>query len=200
MSYYLPILRHVKQNLTSATSQSFEGGWHFLSGGIAGIQDLELVPDSDLDNFSSDFQHLGFKQDGTVSDEMIQLQPGVECDCFQHFIIPPNTWKENIMDRKVNPGEYQFWNWAPWRARIDSYNSVRDWIASCVEEVEGMVERGEVVPSTGDSDTSETEEEGEEGENIRKRREVADESGTETGNFEEDNLNDEDDWVKVDHQ
>jgi hypothetical protein len=123
----------------------FRGGWHFLNGGTTGISNIQIGSSHavDLDNFADEFAHLGFKQDGLISTEMLELQPGTESDCFYHYIIPPRVWKENIVGREVKDGEYQYWNWAPWRVTPEIYDSVWHWVASCVEEVEGMVEKGE---------------------------------------------------------
>ncbi|TVY33441.1 hypothetical protein LSUB1_G007763 [Lachnellula subtilissima] len=136
-------------------ANGFQGGWHFLSGGIAGIRNLTTSTDQDLDNVASDFDHLGMKQDGVLSDEIIQLEPGNECDCFQHYIIPPKTWKENIVGRQVKNGEYQYWNAACWQPEMNRYDSVRDWVACCVEEVEMMVARGEVADQSEGEDEDE---------------------------------------------
>lgn len=77
---------------------------------------------------------------------MIQLEPGTECDSFDHFIVPPRCWKEGKerAGKEVKDGEYQYWHWASWRGSgICHWDSVRDFVCSCVEEVEEMIEKGE---------------------------------------------------------
>lgn len=87
---------------------------------------------------------------------MIELEPGVECDSFYHYIIPHKMWKDNLADgRELKDGEYRYWHWAPWQASLKICDSIWDWVASCVEEVEGMVHRGETM----DSDESDSEDE-----------------------------------------
>ena len=90
-------------------------------------------------------------QDGNFTDRMIELEPGSECDLFRHYIIPPGVWK-SVVGREVKDGEYQYWHWAPWQVGIGAWDSVRDWVASCVEKVEGMVERGEKCNEDEDED------------------------------------------------
>ncbi len=128
---------------------SFDGGYHFLSGGIAGINRIEV--DMTLQDNAPDFSYRGFRQD-MVSGYMVKLQPGAECDGFDHFIVPPKVWKENVTGRKVEEGEYQYFNWAPWQGGINCWDSIRDWVAHCVEKVEGMVERGEELEYDGTED------------------------------------------------
>jgi hypothetical protein len=54
-------------------------------------------------------------------------------------------WKGNVVGRQVADGEHQSWYWAPWCGCISVWDSVRDRVASCVEEVEAMVENEETV-------------------------------------------------------
>lgn len=88
----------------------------------------------------------------SVSLEMIQLQPGSECDGFRHYLVTPSSWKETMEDagEEAAEGEYRYWHWAFWQGEIQPWDSVRDFVAYCVEEVEEMREKGE----EGDYDTS----------------------------------------------
>lgn len=177
----------------------FQGGWHFLSGGIAGIQYLTTSTDDDLNKAVSDLHNLGMKPDSPVADEMIQLQPGNECDGFGHYIILTKTWKENVVGREVRDGEYQYWNAANWQGEIERYDSVRDWVAWCVEEAEGMVDRGEVVdPDDSDADDSENDED--EDEDDEPGSEQSGERDGVSEAVEKESSMSEDDWVKVEDQ
>lgn len=139
---------------------SFQGGWHFLDGGISGVQGIRFA-DEDLENYAYDFGDDVLNIDGDCR-TMIQLQPGTECDGFSHCIIPPALWRD-VVDREVKDGEYRYWQGASWQGGISTYNSIRDWVASSVEYIEAMIERGEKVDD-GDGDGDEEEEEEEEGE------------------------------------
>jgi hypothetical protein len=116
---------------------------------------------------------------------MLQLQAGSECDAFYHYIIPPSMWKDNVEGREVKDGEYKYWHWAPWQASIQMWDSVRDWVASLVEEVEEMVEKGEKVDKDDDEDEDE---DNVNGAVKNDEDEISCKDGTE----------EEDDWVKVD--
>lgn len=112
--------------------------------------------DDELENNAGEFQKQGLRQDGNISGRMIELEPGAdETDGFHHYIIPPAMWKANVVGREVKEGEYQYWHTAAWRVGISRWNSIRDYVASCVEEVEGMAERGEVGYYDGESVDSE---------------------------------------------
>jgi len=50
---------------------SFKGGWHILSGGIAGISDYDVS--EEIDNHAPDFARLNFKNDGDISGDKLQL-------------------------------------------------------------------------------------------------------------------------------
>lgn len=88
-------------------------------------------------------------------DVMLQLQPGAECDSFNHYIVTPAAFKAKADKemKKIEEGEYIYWHWAYWRGGGPSrWKSVRDFVASCVEEVEGLIEKGEKVDNGNDSD------------------------------------------------
>jgi hypothetical protein len=100
------------------------------------------------DNGSAEvgYQHYDDElgESGLIS-EIIQLQPGTESDSFSHYIIPPKCWKEAMekAGKEVKDGEYQYWHWAYWwGSGIHHFDSVRDFVAYCVEEVEEMIEKG----------------------------------------------------------
>ncbi|TVY39334.1 hypothetical protein LOCC1_G008518 [Lachnellula occidentalis] len=138
-------------------ANGFQGGWHLFSGGIAGNQYLTPGTEEDLYNVAVNFEDLGMKPDGLGSETILQLQPGNECDGFEHFIIPPRTWKENVVGGPVGEGAYQYCNSASWQPGVNAYESVREWVACCVEEAEGMAGMGEVVDSEDDEDEDEDE-------------------------------------------
>lgn len=84
--------------------------------------------------------------DSAYVEEMIQLQPGTESDSFIHYIILPKCWKKAMQQagKEVKDGEYQYWQWASWwGSGIRHWDSVRDYVADCVERVEEMIETGE---------------------------------------------------------
>ncbi|KAE8443538.1 hypothetical protein EG329_001778 [Mollisiaceae sp. DMI_Dod_QoI] len=157
-------------------ANGFQGGYHLFGGGIAGIQGIEKS-DDDMNQFESEFAHLGFGQH--PSGGIIQLQPGAECDSFNHYIILPAVWKANVVEREVGDEECLYCHWAPWQSGVSMWDSVRDFVASCVEEVEGMVERGEKVDDEDDGDQNSDSEE---------------DYGRTTGQEEENNS---DEWIHV---
>ncbi|KAJ5406365.1 hypothetical protein N7465_007649 [Penicillium sp. CMV-2018d] len=123
-------------------ANGFMGGWHFFAGGIAGIQYITTEGNGYAD---IGYQHYEDEL-GDIDYKMIQLEPGTECDSFDHFIVPPKYWKEGKMQagKEVKDGEYQYWHWAFWSGGgIRHWDSVRDFVCSCVEEVEEMIENGE---------------------------------------------------------
>jgi hypothetical protein len=106
-----------------------------------GLTSLKTI----LDNYVYDFARKELNQKGIFSGKMVQLQAGAEFDDCYHYIIHPKMWKDNAVGRAVAEGEYQYWHWALWQASIDVWNSVGDWAASCVNEVEAIMERREKV-------------------------------------------------------
>lgn len=105
--------------------------------------------DGALDSAGSEFEDDGFNIEVYDDGQVLQLQTGEEADAFYHYIIPSQMWKENVVDREVEDGEYRYWNWAPWRMGISKYNSIREYVASCVKEVDCEIERGEVEEFDG---------------------------------------------------
>jgi hypothetical protein len=98
----------------------FKGGWHLFAGGIAGIQSITAEGGG-----YSDVGHEHYYEElGDIDYEMIQLEPVIECDSFEHFIVPPRYWKEGRMraGKEVKDGEYQYWHWASWSA-----SGIRHW-------------------------------------------------------------------------
>ncbi|KAJ6185683.1 hypothetical protein N7519_006984 [Penicillium mononematosum] len=78
--------------------------------------------------------------------ETIQREPGIECDSFEHFVVPSRYWKEGRIrpGKEAKDGEYQYWHWASWsESGIRHWDSVWDFVCSWVEEVEEMIEKGE---------------------------------------------------------
>jgi len=137
-------------------------------------------------------------QDGILSEVMLELEPGNECDGFQHYIMPPKTWKENIVGREVRDGEYQYWNAASWQGGINRYDSVRDWVAYCVEEVEDMAARGEVADHSEGEDEDEDEDDSGNDEDDEPESEQLEKGNGVSKVVEKENSMSEDSWVKVD--
>ena len=85
--------------------------------------------------------------------DAVELQAGFEeCDGFRHFYISPTMWKlcQTDVDIIKEDGEYLYWHGASWLpGGYGPWYSIRDWVASCVEQVEGMVEKGK---KCGDDD------------------------------------------------
>lgn len=117
------------------------GGWHFFAGGIAGIQSITI------DDGCGEIGYIHYEDVmENIEYQMIRLMPGAECDGFDHFIIPPRHWKEAMVraGKEVKDGKYQYWHWTSWSGSgISHWDSVRDFVCSCVEEVEEMIETGE---------------------------------------------------------
>ncbi|KAJ5562779.1 hypothetical protein N7535_002776 [Penicillium sp. DV-2018c] len=126
-------------------ANGFKGGWHFFGGGLAGIQHMSTMADDGC----AEVGYMHYKDELGVSDldiEMIELQPGTESDSYTHYIISPKCWKEAMekAGKEVKDGDYQYWYWANWwGGDICHFDSVRDFVAHCVEEVEEMIEKGE---------------------------------------------------------
>jgi hypothetical protein len=93
--------------------------------------EIEMFESYFRDDLRPNYNHFG---------PVYDLQPGVECDSFRHFLIPPSTWKEIANDGLK--GEYRYFQDAYWGHWGGALSTVRDWVATSVEEVEGMVERG----------------------------------------------------------
>ncbi|KAJ5198900.1 hypothetical protein N7491_000533 [Penicillium cf. griseofulvum] len=122
-------------------ANGFMGGWHFFAGGIAGIQSISI---DDGCGESGYMYYEDVMED--IEYKMIRLMPGTECDGFDHFILPPRYWEEAMVraGKEVKDGEYQYWNWTYWSGSgISHWDSVRDFVCSCVEEVEEMIETGQ---------------------------------------------------------
>lgn len=70
----------------------------------------------------------------------IKLEPGTDCDSFGHYIIPPAYWSY-LNKGKIQEGEYRYFHWAFWQGEAQEWKSIRDYVASCVEEVENELEQ-----------------------------------------------------------
>jgi len=177
------------------------GGWHFLNGGISGIQDIEHSPDCD----SLEWCGVQLTEDHTLADETIQLQPGSECDSFSHYMLSHEAWKARV-EGEVADGEYQYWTFAAWQGNIDFWDSVRDWVASLVEMVEEMVEYGEVnyFEGRGEEESGEESEETsdeEKTEAIRgyeERDDIEETKGRENDGEKSKDIEEDEDWEKID--
>ncbi|KAM0433713.1 hypothetical protein ACHAQK_009149 [Fusarium lateritium] len=127
-------------------ANGFQGGWHFLSGGINGLKDIDLA-DDDVINCMWSLGDL----DEDIYSRVVALQPATECDGFMHFMISPAHWKnsESGSGEQFKDGEYPYWHWASWQGDESIWHSFRDWIASEVERVEAMVEKGRTIEEDG---------------------------------------------------
>lgn len=128
---------------TVATAQihlRFKGGWHFLAGGLAGIEEICLADEDEVTQYMFDFGDL----DPDIYSNVISLPTAVECDEFVHFMISPADWRGSIDGHPpFGPGEYPYWHWVNWSGGGDDiWHSLRDWIASEVENAEMMVRKG----------------------------------------------------------
>lgn len=124
---------------TILTHLRFKGGWHFLAGGLAGIEEICPADENDVDQYMFDFGDL----DADIYSKVISLPTAVECDEFVHFMISPANWQGSIDGHPpFGPGEYPYWHWVNWSGGDDIWHSLRDWIASEVERVEMMVRKG----------------------------------------------------------
>ncbi|KAL4806039.1 hypothetical protein BDV18DRAFT_138586 [Aspergillus unguis] len=129
-------------------ANGFMGGHHLFGGGIAGIQYVRLsVEDEDQSAVQVIAEHFGIN----VSDGIITLEPGVECDGFSHYLVPPAVWNKRFGGgNEIQNGEYCYCQWAPWRGEPMHWKSIREYVANCVEEVEEMLEKGEKEEFYGD--------------------------------------------------
>jgi hypothetical protein len=126
---------------TILTCLRFKGGWHFLDGGLAGIEDICLANEDEVTQYMFDFGDL----DPDIYSKVISLPPAVECDEYVHFMISPTNWRGSVEGHSFGPGEYPYWRWANWDGGGDIWHSLRDWIASEVEQAELMVRKGKTV-------------------------------------------------------
>jgi hypothetical protein len=133
----------------------FMGGWHFLNGGLLGLDDIRPAGGELYDKIE-DFDRYGVRvlyddnDDAPPYEGMIELSAATECDGFQHAIVPPKLWQRIVGKDNAKPGEYCYFSHASWRGEIEFYHSIRDWVAKLVEEVEDMIERGEKVVQYGE--------------------------------------------------
>ncbi|KAJ5360596.1 hypothetical protein N7517_009787 [Penicillium concentricum] len=120
-------------------ANGFLGGWHFFAGGMSGIQSIRI---DEGENADPGYMHFE-EEMGEFEYEMIQLEASTVCDGYSHFIIPPRCWKEGRKQEgvEVKDGEYRYWYHASWSG-VTHWNSVRDFVCHCVEEVEEMIEKG----------------------------------------------------------
>ncbi|KAH9220299.1 hypothetical protein DL95DRAFT_422232 [Leptodontidium sp. 2 PMI_412] len=154
-------------------SDGFKGGYLFLAGGLAGIESMFFDGgETELEHHAGDFYRREIDLSQETSHDMIQMISGEESEEYRYYNIPHRMWKDIVKRGDVGEGEYQYWHvtnhWG-W-----------DWVASMVEEVEGIVEKGE---KESEDEESEMEGGNEEEENTKenageqnKKLEVGDES------------------------
>lgn len=107
---------------------------------MAGIQDI-TASDASLYGVEDHFYERGLKKiEDRYSWYVFHLAPAISCDRFDHFMVPPATWKANGED-SVKDGEYQYWVSCPWR-EPEIWNSVRDLIVDHVEYIENIIKTG----------------------------------------------------------
>lgn len=128
-------------NLGLLTLTSFYGGWHFLGGGINGLEDIDLA-DDDVENF---MWSMSLELDEDVYSKVIALSPATECDGYMHFMISPAYWRNPGSGENFKDGQYPYWQWASWLCSDDVWYSFRDWVAGEVERVEAMVKKGRTM-------------------------------------------------------
>ncbi|KAJ5795023.1 hypothetical protein N7457_001622 [Penicillium paradoxum] len=125
-------------------SNGFKGGWHFFEGGMTGIRGMTTdgpgytdIAYDHYDDVLGDYTTLG---------KLIEIPTATTNDGFDHFIILPGAWKKamELSGQDVKEGEYQYWQWTGWWAcDICPWDSVRDYVADCVERVEERIEKGQ---------------------------------------------------------
>lgn len=127
------------------------GGYHLFGGGLLGLDNIHIAHEDEITDYEL--------RDRYPAGSMLQLEPGTECDGFNHYIVTPEALKayaaENGME--IGDGEYLYWHWAPWQGGESAWKSVRHFVAGCVEKVERMVERGERVDEDDEEESSSSE-------------------------------------------
>lgn len=122
-------------------ANGFYGGWHFLGGGINGLEDIDLA-DDDVENY---MWSMSLDLDEEVYTKVIALSPATECDGYMHFMVSPTNWRNPTNGENFKDGQYPYWQWASWLCSDDVWYSFRDWVAGEVERVEAMVKKGRTM-------------------------------------------------------
>ncbi|KAM0542656.1 hypothetical protein ACHAPJ_012688 [Fusarium lateritium] len=122
-------------------ANGFQGGWHFLNGGINGLEDIDLADPDAVDEYMLPFDD----QDEDTWSKVIALSTATECDGYMHFMISPANWRNPNSGEVFQEGEYPYWNWASWQGSSDTWHSFRDWVANEVERIEVMVKKGKTM-------------------------------------------------------
>jgi len=125
------------------TILSFEGGWHLLAGGLAGVEEVGLAHENGVEEylFAVPLEDL----DADILSKVISLPPATDCDEYHHFMISPAHWPGPVDGEPSGDGEYPYWHLASWDPSEDVWRSLRDWIASEVENAETMVKKGKTL-------------------------------------------------------
>ncbi|KAK0102514.1 hypothetical protein ONS95_006128 [Cadophora gregata] len=183
-------------------ANGFKGGYHFLAGGICGIDSMFFDDgETELEHYEGDFYPHELDVYKETPHQMLQLACHEDADGFQHYIIPHKMWKDIVKDREVKEGEYQYWHTTNWSGSASRWDTIWDWVASLVEQVEGMVERNEKVEHY-DTEGKLIEGEESDDEGCGKERQDKDETTGENCLEQDKKRNtsneSDDDWVKVD--
>ncbi|KAG4432757.1 hypothetical protein IFR05_011762 [Cadophora sp. M221] len=185
-------------------SDGFKGGYLFLAGGLAGIESMFFDDgESDLEHYAGDFYTREVDLSQETAHDMLQLISGQESEEFRHYIIPHRMWKDIVKGGDVEEGEYQYWHMTNWSVEASHWGSVWDWVASLVEEVECMVEKGEKIEHFDDRGHLIVDEESEDGESEMEGGDEATEINPEQDTGEQNEKRtvgdgSDDEWVKVD--
>jgi hypothetical protein len=123
----------------------FEGGWSYLAGGLAGIDGIDIADQNEIDQYIHQLGDMADCDDDILS-KIVSLPPAMEeCDGGLHFMIPPQHWRGSIEGDHFSHSEYPYWHWISWNPPDHIWHSLRDWIASEVEQAEMMAMKGLTV-------------------------------------------------------
>lgn len=123
----------------------FEGGWLYLAGGLAGIESIEIADQNEIDQYIHQLGDMAECDDDILS-KIISLPPAMEeCDGGLHFMISPKHWRGSIEGDPFSEGEYPYWHWTCGNPPDYIWHSLRDWIASEVEQAEMKARKGKRV-------------------------------------------------------
>lgn len=73
---------------------------------MTGISGIDLGPE--ISKWIDILDDTDIKDDGKENGKLIQIQSGPNSDGYTHYMIPPATWKKNVIGRKVKGSEYLY--------------------------------------------------------------------------------------------